>query len=974
LIDLDRLRSALPPHYKIEGEIAAGGMAHVYLANDQKHERQVAIKVLRPDLASLLGPERFLREIRIEARLQHPNILPLHDSGESDGFLYYVMPYVAGESLRDRLEREKQLTLEEALHIIYQLADALSYAHSQGVVHRDIKPENILLHSGHALLADFGIARAIGDAGGDRVTETGHSVGTPAYMSPEQAAGECDLDGRSDIYSLGCVLYEMLAGDPPFAGRTARAVIAKQIAEPPPSLQVVRPSTPSHVIAAIEKALAKIPAERFGLASEFKERLQTPYAREPSVSRRPVSDFGSRLRRWVSTRTLALGSVFAAAVLIGGFLRLLSVVGPDHRTPLEPNRIVVFPLVVSGDMQGHSRLGEDIATVCIHALGGTSPLRWLDGWLWLERTTREDVRLLSAEDAEMIARQHGARYYIWGRSVVVGDSVQVLLRAHDLEGDSVVGLAESAGFARQAWRPGLQAFTGLLPSLIPVGGQVPNLTALSDTPAAVTNFLIGERHYRRSQFPSALERYKLAVRADSSFAVAALRGAQAACWNYHWAIDPAVEQLLAIAIRNSASLPLHHAHFALGLQHQIQGRADSALSYMARAVAADTSSRDAWMSLARTYRFLLPKVSPLDSLAYAAYSKVVELDPEFTPAFVMLLYYLARNEEVDRAAPLLQQLRAAQPDVPGLDPVLTVELMLACVQKSQSELDWRSAARTTPSEVFQAARSLVVGAAKPDCARAAWTALLDEDTASEAWATNRRFNAFFGLQSLLVAEGRYEELARLYENYQEFREYEGHYAILAVVAGAPLQEPAAARAGILRERYKAGSAHDIDLWFLGIWEAHQGNAEVAMEVYESLNALATTSGNRRARLLANSIQAHATLASGDSARAVALFQRLAPTATGAELAWYPWESLGPARLALTKLLITQGEYEQAARVASNFDAPAAAVPYLIYLPQSLALRVDVARKLGDAPLERRFRQRLIALGRNDLSESSPPFR
>ena len=211
---LQRLTAALSDRYTIERELGAGGMATVYLATDLKHERHVAIKVLRPELAAALGPERFLREIKLAANLMHPHILPLHDSGDADGFLYYVMPYVEGESLRDRLNHEKQLPIEDALQIAREVATALSYAHDHDVVHRDIKPENILLAAGTAVVADFGIAKAVTAAGGEKLTETGIAMGTPQYMSPEQAAGSSDLDGRSDLYSLGCVLYEMLAGEP----------------------------------------------------------------------------------------------------------------------------------------------------------------------------------------------------------------------------------------------------------------------------------------------------------------------------------------------------------------------------------------------------------------------------------------------------------------------------------------------------------------------------------------------------------------------------------------------------------------------------------------------------------------------------------------------------------------------------------------------------------------------------------------
>src|SRR5437867_5132388 len=272
---LHRLQAALADRYTIERELGRGGMATVYLAQDDKHRRLVALKVLRPELAAALGPERFLREIETAAGLNHPHILPLHDSGEAAGWLYYVMPLVEGESLRSRLDRERQLPLADALQIAREAADALSYAHRHNVVHRDIKPENILLSSGHALVADFGIARAITVAGGERLTQTGVTVGTPGYMSPEQASGEQELDGRSDVYSLACVLYEMLAGNPPFLGASARAILARQSLDPVPRLRTVRETVPAEFERAVVKALAKAPADRFTTATQFAEALVT---------------------------------------------------------------------------------------------------------------------------------------------------------------------------------------------------------------------------------------------------------------------------------------------------------------------------------------------------------------------------------------------------------------------------------------------------------------------------------------------------------------------------------------------------------------------------------------------------------------------------------------------------------------------------------------------------------------------------
>ena len=271
---LGRLQSALADRYRLDREAGAGGMATVYLAQDIRHARRVAVKVLRPELAAVIGAERFLAEIQLTANLQHPHILPLFDSGEADGFLFYVMPFVEGETLRDRLTREKQLAVPDALRIAEEVAAALDYAHRHGVVHRDIKPENILLHDGSALVADFGIALAASKAGGARMTETGMSLGTPHYMSPEQAMGEREITARSDVYALGCVLYEMLTGEPPFTGATAQAVVARVVTEAPRPLHAQRHTIPPHVEAAVLTALEKLPADRFASAADFAAALR----------------------------------------------------------------------------------------------------------------------------------------------------------------------------------------------------------------------------------------------------------------------------------------------------------------------------------------------------------------------------------------------------------------------------------------------------------------------------------------------------------------------------------------------------------------------------------------------------------------------------------------------------------------------------------------------------------------------------
>jgi eukaryotic-like serine/threonine-protein kinase len=316
----ERLSAALASRYRIERELGAGGMATVYLAHDLRHDRKVALKVLRPELAAVIGAARFLTEIKTTANLQHPHILPLHDSGEVDGTVFYVMPYVDGESMRDRLSREKQLPVDEAVRIATEVADALHYAHGHGVIHRDIKPENILLHGGHALVADFGISLAASNTAGSRITETGMSLGTPAYMSPEQATGDRAVDGRTDVYSLGAMTYEMLVGDPPHVGSTAQAIMAKVLTEKPASVRASRPNVPAYVDAAVGRALERLAADRYGTAREFAEALAgkgaTIGVTEAVTAPLGVAGPDGRARVWQAVAAalaiVALGSMWIA--------------------------------------------------------------------------------------------------------------------------------------------------------------------------------------------------------------------------------------------------------------------------------------------------------------------------------------------------------------------------------------------------------------------------------------------------------------------------------------------------------------------------------------------------------------------------------------------------------------------------------------------------------------------------------------
>ena len=342
---LESLKDSLRDRYDIQRQVGAGGMATVYLARDLRHDRPVALKLLSPELGAVLGPDRFLSEIRVTANLQHPNLLPLFDSGEAGGQLYYVMPYVDGETLRGKLDRERQLPVDEAIRITVAVAGALDYAHRHGVIHRDLKPENILIHDGQPLVADFGIALAVSNAGGERVTQSGLSLGTPQYMSPEQATGDRVIDARTDVYSLGAVLYEMLSGDPPHTGSTAQAIIARLLTEKPRSIRAVRPAVPEHVELAVQKALEKLPADRFASARQFSEALTNPatgFTTLNTAATAPTSATAGALHRW--SLPIAVAALLVAAGAIGAAVW-------QYKKPLPPSRSARFEMSLGKDVK-----------------------------------------------------------------------------------------------------------------------------------------------------------------------------------------------------------------------------------------------------------------------------------------------------------------------------------------------------------------------------------------------------------------------------------------------------------------------------------------------------------------------------------------------------------------------------------------------------------------------------------------------
>jgi len=425
---VDRLSAALAGRYTIERELGQGGMATVYLADDLKHDRKVAVKVLRPELAAVLGADRFVQEIKTTASLQHPHILPLFDSGTADSFLYYVMPYVEGETLRTKLDREKQLGIDEAVKITTEVADALDYAHRHGVVHRDIKPENILLHDGRPMVADFGIALAVSAAAGGRMTETGLSLGTPHYMSPEQATAQKEITGRSDIYSLASVLYEMLAGDPPHVGSSAQQIIMQIVTDAPRPVNALRKSVPPNVAAALSKALEKLPADRFDTAKSFADALANPTFQTAAASSGASPTAVPPYRRTALLAATGTAVLFAALFVwsLGRTptnagrepITFTFRPGPPERDPnitISPDgRQIVVPVP---DSEGVNHLvARDLASMALTVLPGTEDARApqfsADG-KWILFTRQGQVNRIPATGGTPVAVVDSADQIVW---------------------------------------------------------------------------------------------------------------------------------------------------------------------------------------------------------------------------------------------------------------------------------------------------------------------------------------------------------------------------------------------------------------------------------------------------------------------------------------------------------------------------------------------------------------------------------
>jgi eukaryotic-like serine/threonine-protein kinase len=617
-----RLQSSLGDRYRVDRELGRGGMATVYLAHDLRHDRPVALKVFHPQLGSEMG-ERFLREIRVAARLGHPHILTVHDSGEADGLLWYTMPVVDGESLRQRIRREGPLPLEEAVRIGRSVAEALDFAHTHGVVHRDIKPENILLFRGEPMVADFGIALAMDTADQDRLTQTGLSVGTVAYMSPEQAMGGSRLDGRTDIYSLGCVVYEMLAGEPPFTGPTPQAVIAKRLMAPPPPLAAVR-DVPEPLEQAIHKALARNAADRFPTARDFARALAGAAA-SPSATA-PITV--TRAARRGVPRIAAVAALLVLAVAAA--LAWLTFGRSSVTAPPSASRLAVLPFSVPPAGQ-FGYLVEGMVDLLSRNLNGVGEQVTVDPGRVMSTLGADEKRgVQDAERGREIARRLGAGRYILGSVHAAGGRLRIQAQLYEESTGAPEPIAQASA---EGDSTALFGMVDRLSAQLLVSGDRSQGARLAQTAAVTTGslpalkaYLEAERDLRAAQFDSAVAGFQSATALDSSFALAHYRLAVAAAWTGRTGLlAPSMSRALALADRlGERDRALLSAFTELG-----RGAPDAAERRYREILEAYPDDLEARFQLANVlYSYNAPRGRPPGE-AREHYDRVLEVDPKF---------------------------------------------------------------------------------------------------------------------------------------------------------------------------------------------------------------------------------------------------------------------------------------------------------------------------------------------------------
>ncbi|MGH7702711.1 MAG: protein kinase domain-containing protein [Gemmatimonadales bacterium] len=924
---LARLRDALGDRYDVEREIGHGGMAHVYLARDLRHGRLVALKVLRPELAAALGPDRFLREIQIEARLQHPHILPLFDSGSADGLLYYVMPYVEGETLRNRMSRETQLPLLDAVQIACEVADALGYAHSLDVVHRDIKPGNILLSGGHAVVADFGIARAISAAGGESTSEAGLAVGTPDYMSPEQASGYAHIDGRSDVYALGCVLYEMLAGEPPYSGPTPDAILARHRLETPRSLRVVRPNLPAEVQQAVETALAKLPADRFATAREFAQALNLGVRGTPPER---VSKFR------VPRGAILLAAALALAVIVSLTLR------DRFGSASSGVGVVVLPFAeesAGGDTDGKAVTGSPAP----HRLLAEA-IEWLPGLHAIEGGqllgASRDWRSMAVPALLLGAERLGGRYLVTGTVRSQGRDAWVsvdLYAIHD--GERLLrdqAQAERGHLEGPANRLALQLVQTVAAREGLDSGARKAVFAATTSAAAMGHLLQGQARFWRDDNDGAAAAFREAVAVDADCGLAYHRLSIVEEWRHDF---PAALAAVDAGLARRKRIGARWAQLLQAQRYYLLGAGDSAIAGFQEAVLDYRDDIDAWLGLGESLIHFGGLAGRQEAEAMPALDRVMALDSTFAPIQYHLFDLALYQGDERRATGYLRAMRADDRSRPPREAALTLRFGSPSA-RGEALGRLRTADRAVVAELV--------------------TILLHDgfdlplaDTVSgdlvgpEASAYDRRRGADYRLFAL-AGQGRWNDALATWRSAAGDQPWDA-WLVQAWLAGYPAAEVATPMLVWARQTVKAAG---VVLWTLPLWDERQ-QAVQALVHHATLEGDSAEVGGllrllraapdqpeldaRMPAALRASLQARLALLAGDTSGAIGLLQRSVARIAEPFTTYFPLTAMAPQRFLLAQLFAARGDGRSARRWLDSFSSSSALADAL-YGPPARRLR------------------------------------
>ena len=960
---LDRLQDALSERYSVERELGRGGMAVVFLARDLKHRRPVAIKILRPELSQSLGTERFLREIELAAQLTHPHILPVFDSGVADELLYYVTPYVEGESLRAFLQRKTQLPVELAVSITCEVAAALEYAHSRGIVHRDIKPENILLESGEAVIADYGLALAISAAGGERLTESGLALGTPAYMSPEQAAGDHNLDGRTDVYSLGCVLYEMLAGEPPFTGPTAQAIIAKRFGTAVPSIRVLREAVPPAVEQAINRALARVPADRFATAREFAEALT-----QPAVA--PARRSRVALRRWAPAAGIA-----ALAAL--GFLFSRS----RPASPTDANLLAIAPFDVLDPSLQIWR--EGLVDILSRDLDGAGPLRTVPQTVGFKRWRgRADPASAAA-----FGQRTGAGVVVFGNVrqvkgiVSLRATVMDVARNHaepdlEIKGDTAAmgDLADSLGVR----------ILQLLGRNRPIG-SVRQVSLGSRSLPSLKAFLLGEQFYRRGLWDSALVHYQQSIEQDSTFVLALRRMASVLSWDVPTAREyrPLDEYIGKIVTLNHGlslkdSLLVAADSYWMAAEKGAAPAADLIrFRYRALSLQEETAARypgdpEVWQALGETRFHSPPPLGAPPASSLEAFSRAISLDSGFAPAYEHTVQLAMRLNRPDLA-------RKYADAYLRLDPSL---LNAPSIRLAASMLDPARSRAPETARMMDSASNLVLfraglehlgaGTDSDEAAIRILRALTQRSgTGVDVWSDTLLYDQY--LAEVLAYRGHLREAFAvdrrllLDPNASRFSAFADPFLQLALLGAIPESLAAAHFDQALRSS-KPWSQTEFfgrprPLRALPWWLARRDTASLrqfALRAGQEAQRQQDATARLRARYLHAAATAYVALARADSAQALRLFQAIPDTLCTVTGCYF--EQLTEARV-----LDGLGQARQAGDVLDRWIWSGGGPSYVLGVLE----RGRIAEKLGDKEKAKQSYQFVIDVWRRADPDLQP---